>query len=102
MRAALAGAVLTAMVTSAAAQEVPSITVRPLDDGAASGFVGPYPDLPGVSMYSGQAYPITPEISLGQVPLTSRLKIVNENTIYQQPLPVLDGWRGTLSGGIPF
>ena len=102
MRYVLAGLLIAGTVSVAHAQEVPQITVRPLDDGGGQAYVGPYGrELPGVSMFAGRAVP-TPDIATGGVPIPSLQKIPNEYTYGNTPLPILDGWHGTLGGGIPF
>jgi hypothetical protein len=106
MRHALAALLFAAASAGPAiAQDVPEITVRPLDDGRGGGtaYVGPYGrDLPGVSMFSGRAVPgTTPLFADGGVKIPSRQKIPAEYT-HQDPLPPLDAWHGTLSPGFPF
>jgi hypothetical protein len=103
MRHALAALLLVGVATPTLAQDVPEITVRPLDDGrGGDAYVGPYGrDLPGVSMFSGRAAGLTPSFPDGDVKIPSRQKIPAEYT-YQDPLPPLDAWHGTLGGGIPF
>lgn len=100
----LAGAALIALgLSSAAAQDIPEITVTPLDDRfGGQGYVGPYGrDLPGVAMFRGRDLAVTPDFFNGGVPLPSRQKVTNEYT-FDDPLPVLDGWQGTLGPGFPF
>lgn len=101
--AAGAAAVL-APHSPAAAQDVPQITIRPLDEGAAGrgAYLGPYGrELPGVYMFASRPVP-TPDLWDGSInPLVSRTKIPQEYT-YQDPIPVLDAWHGTLGPGIPF
>ncbi len=89
MRYALAGLLMLGSAGAVYAQDIPSITVRPLYGGAGgSAYVGPYGrDLPGVSMFSGRADPSTPDILTTGIKPPSGMKIVNEN-IYEQPLPV--------------
>lgn len=96
-------ALLASMAVPAAAQDIPEITVRPLDRGIGdNAYVGPYGrQLPGVSMFAGRAVPVSPDFAEGGVPLPSRQRISQEYT-YQDPLPVLDGWHGTLSRGFAF
>lgn len=103
MRYALAGLLIMGSAGAACAQDIPSITVRPLYDGAGgSAYVGPYGrNLPGVSMFAGRVDPTTPDILDGGIRLSSGMKIVNENS-YNQPLPFLDSWHGTLGGGFRF
>ena len=98
--AMLVGSVTT--VTAQTAQEVPQITVRPLDDRGGQGYVGPYGrSLPGVSMFAGRAVPATPLFANGGVPLPTLQKRASEYT-YQDPLPILDGYHGTLGRGFAF
>lgn len=99
-----AALVPTLLTAPAAAQDIPQITVRPRGGGdiTAPDYVGPYGrELPGVAMFSSRAVPVTPDISDGDVPLPTNTKIINVYT-FNDPLPVLDGWHGTLEGGIPF
>ncbi|MEM9221257.1 MAG: hypothetical protein AAGB11_02500 [Pseudomonadota bacterium] len=104
MRYALVGMMLAASIGTASAQDVPEITVRPLDDGlGGTAYVGPYGrNLPGVLMYSGRALPVTPDTQTGGVPYDSLQKIPSEYTYQSRPLPILDSWHGTLGGGFPF
>lgn len=106
MRHALAAILLAGSITvPALAQDIPEITVRPLDDGRGDGaYVGPYGrNLPGVSMFSGRSVPVsTPLFADGGVPIPSRRQISNEYTYTNRPLPPLDAWHGTLGSGIPF
>lgn len=101
-------AILTAGVVacgSVSALAQSSITVRPLPgDGLDGGsYVGPYGrELPGVYMFEGRAVPVTPRFADGGVPIPSLRKLPNEFIYSQSELPILDGWRGTLSDGIPF
>ena len=94
-------ATLASAAIPASAQDLPQITVRPL--GPSSGeYVGPYGrSLPGVQMFAGRPLGPGEGYALGGVRTPSRTQIENENT-YQDPLPILDGWHGTLSDGIPF
>jgi len=104
MRHALAAVLLAGSFGTALAQDVPEITVRPLDDGRAGGqaYVGPYGrDLPGVSMFAGRAAPVSPSFAAGDVRIPSRQTVPQEYT-YQNPLPWLDGWHGNVSEGFPF
>ncbi|MEM7696117.1 MAG: hypothetical protein AAF318_16835 [Pseudomonadota bacterium] len=105
MRFALVGLVMAGTIGVAGAQDLPQITVRPLDGASGPGgaYVGPYGrDLPGVSMFSGRATPISPNTFDGGVPYPSLQKVPSEHTYSQSELPVLNSWRGTLGGGIPF
>ncbi|XWN31948.1 MAG: hypothetical protein ROR55_02185 [Devosia sp.] len=105
MRICLAVASVLAMMGTAIAQDIPQITVRPLDDGRGTGpvYYGPYGrDLPGVSMFAGRAAPATPDFAQGGVKLPSGNKIANEYTYSRRPLPPLDAWHGTLSPGFAF
>lgn len=104
MRYALAVLAIAGSVGAASAQEVPEITVTPRGGGAIGtpGYVGPYgSDLPGVSLFAGRAVPVSPSFADGEVKLPSNRKLANSYT-YQDPLPVLDGWQGTLGDGFPF
>ncbi|WMS43989.1 hypothetical protein RDV64_06235 [Acuticoccus sp. MNP-M23] len=103
MRYALAGLLILGSAGAAVAQDIPSITVRPLyGDTGGSAYVGPYGrNLPGVSMFAGRVDPTTPDILTTGIKPPSGMKIVNEN-IYNQPLPILDAWHGTLGGGFRF
>lgn len=103
MRYALAALLLAGGIGVAEAQSVPQITVTPRNDGGGGGaYVGPYgPDLPGVYMFAGRVDPVTPNLNTGGRAIPSGQKIPNEYT-YQNPLPFLDSWHGTLGGGIPF
>lgn len=105
MRHAIAAVLLLATAGAVMAQQVPSITVRPPQDGGTGdgGYVGPYGrNLPGVSMFAGRAAPATPTLAYGGVALPTRQKIEDELIYSQSELPVLDAWHGTLSPGIPF
>lgn len=97
---ALAAAVSTA---PALAQDVPSITVRPLYGGdiTGSGYTGPYKNLPGVAMFRNRT---APGIQASAVKLPTNTKIYQEYRLINgnRPYPVLDGWHGHLSEGIPF
>lgn len=96
-------AAMVVLLTAGSASAQTSITVRPDGDGGSGGYVGPYGrELPGVSMFSGRAVPVTPTFAEGGVPVPTRRKIENEYVYSQSALPVLDGWRATLSDGIPF
>jgi len=98
MRHALVAILLAGVMSPALAQDVPEITVRP----QGQGYVGPYgADLPGVAMFAGREAPPPPLFAEGGVPIPSRQRIPQEYT-YQDPLPPLDAWHGTLSPGIPF
>ena len=103
MRYALAGLLLVGGIGAVEAQNVPEIAVTPRKDGSGGGaYVGPYgPDLPGVYMFSGRVDSASPDLWSGGRPIPSLQKIPDEYT-YQNPLPILDGWHGTLGGGIPF
>jgi hypothetical protein len=101
---AIAGAVAASVPAAAQDGRVPEITVRPFADGpGGTGYYGPYGrDLPGVYMLSNTRLPdTTPTITRGQVKLSSKLQIANEFS-YNNPLPILDAWHGTLSGGWAF
>lgn len=107
MRYAVAALLAAGTMGTAFAQDVPSITVRPMYNGAygsgsGSAYVGPYRDLPGVSMFAGRAVPVTSSLANGGVKLTDGTKIANEYTYGPRPLPILDAYHGTLSPGIPF
>lgn len=98
MRHAVLAILFAAVAMPALAQDVPEITVFPRGDA----YVGPYGrDLPGVSMFRGRAAPPPPLFADGGVKLPTYQKIENEYT-YDDPLPPLDGWHGTLGDGIPF
>jgi len=103
MRYALAGLLLVGGIGVAEAQSPPEITVTPRHDGSGgAAYVGPYgPDLPGVYMFAGRVDPVTPDLNTGGRPIPSLQKVPSEYT-YQNPLPILDSWHGTLGGGIPF
>ncbi len=102
MRYALAGLLLVGGLGVAEAQNVPEITVTPRNGLGGSTYVGPYgPDLPGVYMFSGRADLASPDLTTGGRPIPSLQKIPSEYS-YQNPLPILDSWHGTLGGGIPF
>lgn len=102
-----AGVALAALLSAASggafAQDIPGITVRPLDERTGgAGFVGPYgPDLPGVGMFAGRTNGPSPDTFDGDVPIPENTKLPGEYT-YQDPLPPLDGWHGVIGPGIPF
>ncbi|MCF3933954.1 hypothetical protein L1787_11050 [Acuticoccus sp. M5D2P5] len=104
MKYAMALALFVGSIGTAAAQDIPSITVRPYaDGGAGQGYVGPYGrNLPGVAMLSGRAASFTNLAAFGGVPVPSRQKIENEASYNPSRLPILDGYQGTLSDGFPF
>lgn len=101
IRMAAIAALVVLTAAPAAAQNVPSITVRPLDSQVfgGDGYTGPYRDLPGVAMFRGRT---APGRLADRVRLPSYNKIPGEYTRTNPPLPVLDGWHGSLSEGIPF
>lgn len=98
----LAAATALASFGPATAQEVPQITVRPLDERAGGGaYVGPYGrELPGVRMFSGRPVSLAPEYTVGLPPFVDPERVPQAYT-YQDPLPVLDAWHGTLGPAFP-
>ena len=101
---AIAGAVAASLPAAAQDRQVPQITVTPFADGpGGTGYYGPYGrDLPGVYMLNNTFLPdTTPTISRGQVKLPGGLQVANQFS-YSNPLPILDAWHGTLSGGWAF
>jgi len=98
MRHAVMALVIAGLAGPAFAQEVPEITVRP----EAEAYVGPYGrDLPGVSMFAGRAAPPPPLASRGGPPLPTMDRLPQADT-YQNPLPTIDSWHGTLGEGFAF
>jgi hypothetical protein len=104
--ALIASLIVTAPIaTTAMAQDLPVITIRPygdsrIGDGA---YVGPYGrDLPGVYMFQRSSPGTTPVFADGGVKVPTYQRIENELTYSQSELPILDAWHGTLSPGIPF
>ena len=99
--AAAIAAAATAGPAFAQSRDVPQITVTPSGPGG-SGYYGAYGrSLPGVYMLTNSGLPVSPNPNLGQVPLPNNDVIINRYT-YDQPLPTLDAWHGTIGPGIPF